>query len=130
MKRVCRRGGVAFVTVPAFMSLWSDHDLINHHFRRYVSTELKALFKSGGEIRYQSYFNAILFPPIYVARKLSNLLSKKGGHAPKSDFNKFKPGILNRILYGIFITEKFFLNRKWQFPAGVSIMLIWKKSEK
>lgn len=128
MKRVCRKDGIAFVTVPAFMSLWSDHDLINHHFRRYISDELKALFKSSGEILYQSYFNSILFPAIYLARKLSNLLSKKGKNAPKSDFNKFKPGILNNILYRIFISEKFFLNRKWQLPVGVSIMLVWKKS--
>lgn len=127
MKRVCCDGGHVFVTVPAFMDLWSDHDLINHHFRRYVEKDLKGLFASSGKTVYCSYFNSILFPPIYFVRRLSNLLKRKSKEAPQSDFAKFKPGLLNRLLYKLFKSEKYFLNKKAHLPAGVSIMLMWKK---
>ena len=33
-------GGILVVTVPAFMSLWDKHDVINHHFRRYTSRQV------------------------------------------------------------------------------------------
>lgn len=129
MKRVCSKNGFVFVTVPAFMDLWSDHDLINHHFRRYIAKGLKALFVSNGEVVYSSYFNSILFPPIYFVRRLSNLLKSKSKEAPQSDFTKFKPGLLNNLLYRLFKLEKRFLNKQFHFPAGVSIMLIWRKIE-
>ena len=44
MRRVCKPGGVMCVTVPAFMFLWSEHDVVNHHFRRYTSPILRGLF--------------------------------------------------------------------------------------
>nr|WP_315209208.1 hypothetical protein [uncultured Flavobacterium sp.] len=31
-----------YVFVPAFQSLWSHHDEVNMHFRRYTNQELKA----------------------------------------------------------------------------------------
>lgn len=126
MMRVCKDGGYVTVTVPAFMSLWSEHDVINHHFRRYTQKELTDLFKKSGSIKYTSYFNSLLFIPIFLARILSNFLKSKD-EAPKSDFKKFKPGILNSILYNVFLSENNFLRRGIKFPFGVSIFLSWKK---
>ena len=34
--RVLRPHGKYFLTVPAFQSLWSNHDVVNHHYRRYT----------------------------------------------------------------------------------------------
>jgi SAM-dependent methyltransferase len=36
MKRVAKKEGVIMITVPAFMSLWSRHDEINHHYKKQV----------------------------------------------------------------------------------------------
>ena len=36
MKRVCNSGGLIVLTVPAYMFLWSQHDEVNHHYRRYT----------------------------------------------------------------------------------------------
>jgi len=33
MYRVCKSNGNVFITVPAFMSLWSEHDEVNQHKR-------------------------------------------------------------------------------------------------
>ena len=130
MKRVVKDEGIIFITVPAYMSLWSHHDVINHHFRRYKLPEVKKLFlsKNDGKLIFSSYFNTFLFPPIYFFRKISNLLKtgeKRAGSG--SDFEAFKPGILNNILFSIMHLETKFINKNISFPFGVSILYTWKK---
>lgn len=130
MKRVVKKNGVVFITVPAYMSLWSHHDVINHHFRRYKLPEIKKLFLTGndGKMIFSSYFNTFLFPPIYAFRKLSNLFKtgeKRAGSG--SDFEAFKPGLLNNVLFAIMHLETKFINKNISFPFGVSILYTWKK---
>ncbi len=127
--RVCSKGGSVLVTVPAFMSLWSEHDEINHHFRRYKRTELKKLFSlKEGSVIFSSYFNAVLFIPIFLARKVSNFFRDKNKKV-QSDFEKYKPGLVSKILYQVFKSERKILNAKIRFPFGVSAILHWKKNE-
>src|SRR5206468_1043093 len=37
-------GGRLLVTVPALPRLWSGHDVVNHHYRRYTRKTLLACF--------------------------------------------------------------------------------------
>lgn len=130
MKRVAVQGGILLVTVPAFMSLWSHHDEINHHFRRYKHKQLKELFakQQDGHRMYSTYFNFFLFPPIFLFRKLSNLLqSGKKRKGSGSDFESFNPGFVNSILYSVMKSESTAVNKAIQLPFGVSIFLSWKK---
>ena len=56
--RVLRPGGVIIATVPAFMFLWSGHDVVNHHRRRYRLRQLESLFLGAGlGIERLTYFN-------------------------------------------------------------------------
>jgi SAM-dependent methyltransferase len=130
MKRVVKEDGVIFITVPAFMSLWSHHDVINHHFRRYKIKEIERLFekqKEGNKI-FVSYFNFILFPPIYIIRQLSNLfISDEKRPGSGSDFETFKPGIMNTLLYNVLAFESKLINLNFKLPFGVSIIYSWKK---
>ena len=131
MKRVAVQNGILLVTVPAFMSLWSHHDEVNHHFRRYRHNELKKLFETvrGGSIINSTYFNFFLFPPIYFFRKLSNLLkSGKKRKGSGSDFESFNPGFVNNALYSVMKSESILVNKGIRLPFGVSILLSWKKS--
>ena len=41
-KNILKIGGQMYVFVPAFMSLWSYHDEVNMHYRRYTGAELKS----------------------------------------------------------------------------------------
>ena len=45
--RLLKPGGIALVTVPASMALWSDWDEVLHHFRRYHRAQLRALFPAA-----------------------------------------------------------------------------------
>ncbi|MFZ4797650.1 MAG: class I SAM-dependent methyltransferase [Bacteroidia bacterium] len=129
MIRVCKKNGFVFVTVPAFMQLWSKHDEVNYHFKRYVSNTLNPLFNNElGTVFYSSYFNSILFIPIYLVRIISNKfpeLFKRDGSG--SDHSMFELGFLNKVLYTIFYAENFLLKRKIKLPFGVSLMLSFKK---
>lgn len=128
MMRVCKPGGFVFVTVPAFMSLYGKHDIVNHHFRRYQSDGLKKLFSEKGSLIYNTYFNAVLFIPIFLVRMFNKLvpgvLKSKGSG---SDFGMIQSKLLDRLFYKIFMMENNPLKKGFKFPFGVSAMLIWKK---
>jgi SAM-dependent methyltransferase len=131
LKRVTKLNGLVLITVPAFMSLWSHHDVINHHFKRYKENEIDLLFKNNndGKKLFSSYFNFILFLPIFTVRQLSNLFKldkKRPGSG--SDFETFKVGFMNQILYKIMSFESNFLNNNVKLPFGVSIIYNWKKN--
>lgn len=131
MVRVCKKGGITYITVPAFNKLWSHHDVVNHHYRRYVMRDVLKLFaKFKGEVTHKTYFNSLLFVPIFCFRMLSNLFSfaltkKKGSGSDFSVVNE--KSMVNRILLAIFSFERKLL-RKIRFPVGVSILFMWIKS--
>ncbi len=128
MMRVCKPGGFVFVTVPAFMSLYGKHDIVNHHFRRYKTDGLKKLFFEQGIVVFDTYFNTLLFIPIFLVRMFNKLipgiLKSKGSG---SDFGMMQSKFLDRLFYNIFIVENVLLKKGFRFPFGVSAMLIWKK---
>ncbi|MFN4083935.1 MAG: class I SAM-dependent methyltransferase [Bacteroidia bacterium] len=128
MRRVCKKNGYIFVTVPAFMSLWGPHDVVNHHYRRYKIKRLKHIFSLNSRLEFVSYFNTLLFIPIFMVRFLSNLtpwLLKREGSG--SDFGMFKSAWLNVLFYTIFILEKPILSKRIRLPFGVSAMIISRK---
>ena len=129
MIRVCSNNGFVFITVPAFMDLWSNHDEINHHKRRYLLRQIKELFKNKpGQVIFKSYFNTLLFPLIYVVRKLINTFPKLfKTDNKKSDFELGNNKIINSALYGLFSIERILL-RCIKLPFGVSILLMFKKN--
>jgi SAM-dependent methyltransferase len=65
--RVCAPGGYVLLLTSAYRFLWSRHDDIVHHKRRYVRNELKILLRSAGfELVKVTYVNTILFPCILL----------------------------------------------------------------
>ncbi len=131
LQRVCRSSGHIFITVPAFMDLWSEHDLMNHHFRRYTVPVLKKIFQKNKHlsISYISYFNTILFIPIYLVRKTLGMI-RNTQIAKQINRSSCAPNfsIMNGLLQRIFYMESILLNKRWFLPFGVSIMAILKKS--
>jgi SAM-dependent methyltransferase len=48
LARRVRPGGLFVATVPAFQSMWTGHDTMNHHFKRYRLRELVQLVSDSG----------------------------------------------------------------------------------
>jgi ubiquinone/menaquinone biosynthesis C-methylase UbiE len=128
--RVLRPHGKYFLTVPAFQSLWSNHDVVNHHYRRYTKKKFNSLISNSNlKIDYSTYFNFWLFIPISIARFILNILPrKKKENSSGSDNEIMKSSkVINAILFSIFHSEKYLLNHNVKFPFGVSIMTIGHK---
>lgn len=69
--RILKPGGRCLITVPAHMWLWSKHDELNHHFRRYSKSILiEDLQFVGFEIARIRWWNSIFLPYIYLTRTL------------------------------------------------------------
>jgi SAM-dependent methyltransferase len=114
--RVLRPGGVLVVTVPALPWLWSAHDDVNHHYRRYTLSTLRRSFRAGGfGPRKISYYNATLLP-LAIARKF---ISRFGG----SDEHHLEdlPTPLNATLRGILGFEGRVIRRR-VLPLGASLI--------
>ena len=125
--RVLRPKGKYFLTVPAFQSLWSNHDVINHHFRRYRKNQInKLIVNKKLKIDDSTYFNFWLFIPISIVRFILNNISRKKDSDSTGSDNEIMQSskIVNEILYRIFYSEKFLLKLNIKFPFGVSILTI------
>lgn len=126
MKRVCKNGGYICLAVPAMPGLWSQHDVVNGHFRRYTRGSLIASVAPVGGLTLidTRYFNSLLFVPIWMARKVSGFFRKK--HTV-SDFSYFKtPSWANKFLGTIFGLE-YGVFRNSRFSRGVSLAALFKK---
>ena len=65
-------GGHAILTVPALTALWSVHDDINLHFRRYHRQPLrKLLTETGFEVQRLQYLFGWSLPLVYLRKWLS-----------------------------------------------------------
>lgn len=114
--------GVLVLTVPAFPFLWSGHDVVHQHYRRYHLQSLVDRVEAAGlKITYASYYNTLLFPLIALIRLMEKVFGTKGGH----DLAVPSPW-LNRLLYRIFASERHWLG-KGVFPFGVSIVLLARR---
>lgn len=119
IRRALRPGGSFVCTVPAYEFLWSAHDDFNHHERRYDAGLLSAhLAAAGLHVRFMSYFNSFLFPPIAAVRLLHKIVPEKGG----ADLEETSP-LVNAVLTRLFSSERHLL-RRTTLPFGVSLIAI------
>ncbi len=116
--RVLKPGGKLIVTVPAFNFLWSHHDDINQHRRRYNKFTLATCLRNFQIIK-MSCWNFFLFLPILCMKFL------KRKNATVSDFVPL-PVLLQKIALLLFRFENW-LVRRINLPWGVSIVAVVKK---
>ncbi len=127
--RTCKPGGYIFCTVPAYQFLWSKHDEVNQHFRRYRLRDFSNLFQGISHI-YKGYFNFFLFPMIAILRlsdkilKLNSIRKDAG-----SDFSIIKNTTLNSLFFKIMNAEIFFIKKRISLPFGVSILFSAQKNK-
>ena len=117
LRKHLKPGGWGLFTVPAFPFLWSRHDELHHHKRRYRKNELiTTLLAAGFEDLRVTYFNTILFPMIAGVRLSKNLLGSCVSRDDQMPSEK-----TNRILTWIFASEHRLIGRL-PLPFGVSLL--------
>jgi len=111
-------GGKFVMTVPAHPWMWSAHDVVNHHKRRYSKRALRRLLE-GSPLRVDKvgYFNSLLFPAA-VAERLSSKLRGKDD----ADL-KLPDAPLNSALERTFAAERHLVGRV-PLPPGLSLFAV------
>jgi SAM-dependent methyltransferase len=110
--------GKFVMTVPAHQWMWSAHDVVNHHKRRYSKRGLKALIEgSPMKLERVGYFNSLLFP-LAVAQRAA---SKVRG-AENADVS-LPPAPINTALEKVFAAERHFVGRL-PLPPGLSLFAV------
>lgn len=123
--RVLRPGGILFVFVPAFNSLWSEHDILNQHFRRYSKKSLVNLVSNNGFIPVKnSYWNFLLFFPNALWRYFLSKIFK----IKEKDQLHEGDGFLNKMLFFLLKLENWLVIHV-NFPVGISVFVIAKKNQ-
>jgi SAM-dependent methyltransferase len=127
--RVCKPGGLIVITVPAYRWLWSEHDDINEHKRRYTRKQFsERLAPLGLTILRLSYLNTLLAPPAMVFRLLKKLAGRQASNPEELKSDVFSlPAWLNRPLYLIFACEATLL-KYVSFPFGISLICVAQKN--
>lgn len=116
--RKLKPGGRILLTVPAFPWMWSAHDVVNHHHRRYTKATLGAAISGAGlRLEYMSWFNSLLFPLAAAARLAGRITGKED-----SD-DALPPKPVNALFEALFGLERHAIG-KLPFPPGVSIAAI------
>ena len=111
-------GGKFVITVPAHPWMWSPHDVVNHHKRRYTKRGLRRLIESSPlELHKIGYFNSLLFP-LAVADRMSSKLFRKDD----ADL-KLPPAPLNAALEHVFASERHLIARL-PLPPGLSLFAV------
>jgi SAM-dependent methyltransferase len=113
-----KKGGKFVITVPAHQWMWSAHDVVNHHKRRYSKRQLRRLIESSPlSLEKIGYFNSLLFPLALVDRLASKLRGKEDADL------KLPPVPLNAALERAFAAERHLVGRL-PLPPGLSLFAV------
>ncbi len=122
MMNMLRPGGALLVTVPAFMSLWDEHDAMNLHFRRYTKNRLHDLLAPHGELQEVRYLFAGLFAPKWIVRQVNRWRYQKIEQA------KLPSAIVNRAMRMLCAAEYRWMS--WMnLPFGTSVFAVLRKPQ-
>lgn len=132
--RLVRPGGLLVLTGPAFMFLWSQNDVVNHHYRRYTLGELRRKLAAHGlRVRRAGYNNFFLFPlaaALILWRRVTGKAPRLA--APDTDEDAYQvemepaSPLMNAVLTVVGRVEAAIL-RHVGLPWGTGFLLIAEK---
>ncbi len=124
LRRTVAPGGALLVTVPAYPSLWSGHDEINHHYRRYTRRSLQRVAEQAGweQVR-TTYFNSLLLPMAALLRVMERLNTK----TTESSLDLWvPPAPVNWLLERPLALEAALIAHGARIPAGLSLLAVFR----
>jgi SAM-dependent methyltransferase len=124
LRRTIAPGGALLVTVPAYQWLWSGHDEINHHHRRYTRRSLQRVAEQAGwrQVR-TTYFNSLLLPVAILLRVLDRFSTK----TTESSLDLWvPPAPLNWLLERPLALEAALIAHGGRIPAGLSLLAVFR----
>jgi SAM-dependent methyltransferase len=124
IRRTVAPGGALLVTVPAYQWLWSGHDEINHHHRRYTRRSLQSVAERAGWSQLRTtYFNSLLLPVAIFLRVLDRVNTK----TTESSLDLWvPPEPINWLLERPLAFEAALIAHGGRIPAGLSLLAVFR----
>lgn len=113
--------GALLITVPAFQLLWTNHDIINHHRRRYRRRTLHPLLYQAGFTAVQEQYWFQWTCPVKLAVRLFEHAVRRPPALPR-----IPSAWINRALYSISRAEQRTLSQM-RVPFGSTLMVFCRK---
>jgi SAM-dependent methyltransferase len=115
-------GGRIVINVPALPCLWSEHDVINQHKRRYVEASLRDVMAQANlEVTLLRYWGALLVPLAWVERRVAAWRVKS---APEQAYEVKVPSApVNALFHGLVWCE-YALTGWLRSPLGLSLLAV------
>jgi SAM-dependent methyltransferase len=124
LRRTVAPGGALLIMVPAYQWLWSGHDEINHHHRRYTRRSLQRVAERAGwrQLR-TTYFNSLLLPVAIALRVLERVDTK----TTESSLDLWvPPEPVNWLLERPLALEAALISHGGRIPAGLSLLAVFR----
>lgn len=120
MMHMLRPGGWLVITVPALPKLWTRHDDINKHYRRYTRDSLTQLLEPHGVLHDCRYLYASLtLPKLMIAAIEKNRPTEpKPAGLPAEPFNRMAQA---------WFTAELAIERHVPMPFGSSLIAVIQK---
>jgi SAM-dependent methyltransferase len=113
-----KSGGKFVMAVPAHQWMWTAHDIVNHHKRRYSKRALKSLIEASPmKLTKIGYFNSLLFPLAVAERAASKLRNKENADV------RLPTALLNVTFEKVFAAERYLVGRL-PLPPGLSLFAV------
>jgi SAM-dependent methyltransferase len=120
VRELLEPNGTLLITVPAFMALWTNHDVVNHHFTRYTKGQLRAVSEQAGlriaEDCYLYHWTCPVKVVLGIVERTLRLPPKPA---------QVPPGLINQALYWFSRLEQKTLSQL-PMPVGSSLMAVGK----
>lgn len=124
LQQLLKPGGQAILTVPALQSLWSVHDVINLHYRRYSKGGLQHLIEdSGFAVRDLRYFFIWPLGLMYLRKLILGTRQRPG----KSYTVRVPSAPLNTLFASLSRAEQRLMRFGVRWPLGSSLLAVVKR---
>jgi SAM-dependent methyltransferase len=129
LRRACKPGGHLLMTVPAYRALWSLHDIVNHHYRRYERRTLRPVaVETGWRVCRMTSFNSLLLAPAAAVRLTQRRRLRESDPEFTSELH-LGPTWINSMLERPLQLEANWIGRGRTLPAGLSLLALLENPE-
>lgn len=128
--RALKPGGSVILTVPQHPWLWSRHDEMFCHVRRYTRSELiRKVTKAGFEITYITSFVFLLVPFMWISRRFVQRWKayRIGSFDSFLDVELRINPLVNRVFGEVMKLERTLIRLGVKFPVGGSLLCVARK---